>query len=557
MAIATDTRELHPPTAIGRLFEILPGASAWLFLFSPVILSFIQPLWVAYLIIGYDLLWLVKAFGLNYRLIRGYRRLNQTIRVDWRQRLRDLDDVKKTHARLERQLRQRNLEGSVRMELEHYQHYLKGLLGRQVGVLNPQDIWQAVIVATYNETLDTLEPTIQAVAKSHYPLQKIWLYIAYEERGGKATEKNAHYLVKKYGHKFGQAIAVKHPADLPGEIKAKAGNITYACRKLTTYVRKQGIDSGQVLVTTLDADNRPHPQYFAYLSFIYATSPERTRKSYQPLPMFYNNIWDAAAPMRVIATGNTFWQLMEAMRPHRLRNFSAHAQSLKTLIDTNYWNVASIVEDGHQFWRTYFRYDGDHQVVPLYVPVYQDAVLARGYWRTYKAQFLQLRRWAWGASDIAYVFTNNINNRRLPWLDKWIQFTRLYEGHFSWATAPLILALAAWLPLLLNPSFSNYALAYQLPIIASRIQQVALVGIVVALYVSFVTLPPRPPYYKKTRSLMMVVQWALLPLTTIFFASFAALNAQTRLMLGRYLDKFDITEKASVKKPLAKVGSKL
>jgi hypothetical protein len=42
----------------------------------------------------------------------------------------------------------------------------------------------------------------------------------------------------------------------------------------------------------------------------------------------------------------------------------------------------------------------------------------------------------------------------------------------------------------------------------------------------------------------MVLQWVLLPLSSIVYGSFAALYSQTRLMLGRYLDKFDVTTKA-------------
>jgi hypothetical protein len=44
----------------------------------------------------------------------------------------------------------------------------------------------------------------------------------------------------------------------------------------------------------------------------------------------------------------------------------------------------------------------------------------------------------------------------------------------------------------------------------------------------------------------MVLQWGLLPLTTIGYNSFSALYSQTRLMFGRYLGKFDVTDKAVV-----------
>jgi hypothetical protein len=234
--------------------------------------------------------------------------------------------------------------------------------------------------------------------------------------------------------------------------------------------------------------------------------------------------------------------LIQGLRQHMLRNFSAHAQPLASLIQTDFWTTRSIVEDGHQFWRSYFTFEGRHEVIPLFIPIYQDAVLAKGYRRTLKAQFIQIRRWAWGASDIAYVakygfFTKN----KIPKLDVTFKFLRLLEGHFSWATAPLILAFGAIIPWIFNQT--NFT-ANQLPQIASRIQTIAMLGILVTLYLCFKILPPKPERYKRHRTVMMVLQWALLPLTTIIYSAFAALNSQTRLMFGWYLGKFDITEKA-------------
>ena len=45
----------------------------------------------------------------------------------------------------------------------------------------------------------------------------------------------------------------------------------------------------------------------------------------------------------------------------------------------------------------------------------------------------------------------------------------------------------------------------------------------------------------------MVLQWILLPISTIFFGSFVALDAQTRLMLGKYMGFF-VTPKARMQK---------
>ncbi len=224
-----------------------------------------------------------------------------------------------------------------------------------------------------------------------------------------------------------------------------------------------------------------------------------------------------------------------------LRNFASHAQSMKALIDTDFWSTRTIVEDGHQYWRSYFKFEGKYEVYPLYIPIYQDAVLSSNYRKTLKAQFIQLRRWAWGASDVAYVADKAFfSKNKISKTDKIFKFLRLLEGHVSWATAPIILAFAAFVPLLLNPD--NYT-ANQLPLIASRIQTVALVGIFVTFFLSIKTLPPKPKRYKSHKSIFMVLQWVLLPVTTIMFNAMAALVSQTRLMLGRYLDNFDVTDK--------------
>jgi hypothetical protein len=341
------------------------------------------------------------------------------------------------------------------------------------------------------------------------------------------------------------SLSVEHPANLSNEVIGKGGNITYAGRELARFLNEHKIDSNNILVTTLDSDNRPHPKYFGALSYTYVVCDDPLHSSFQPIPMFLNNIWDVPAPMRVIATGNSFWMIVQALRPHILRNFSAHAQPMQALLDTDFWSVRTIVEDGHQFWRTYFRYNGKHQVLPIFIPIYQDAVLAQGYRRTLKAQFIQIRRWAWGASDISYVaYKGFFTKNKVPKTDLVLKFLRLLEGHISWSTAPLILAFSGFLPLYVNSGSNKSFIALQLPHITSQVQTVATVGLLVTLYLSLKSLPPKPERYRRHRSFFMIIQWVYLPLTTIVYSCFAAIYSQTRLMFGWYLGTFDVTEKA-------------
>jgi hypothetical protein len=514
-----------------RALEILPGALTWTILILPVILSIISPKVAAYFIVAYLLLWFIRAIGLDLRSLQGFRMINQHRNSPWEELNKDLEmlEVKTTNPP---KWHARNL---ARVE--------KYMLGTRT---KPSEVIHAVIIATFNESREVLEPTIQSILASSYDMKKLILVIAYEERGGERTETISHDLIRDYGAKFYWAAAIRHPKDIPGEVIGKGGNITYAGRKLQKYLEQENIDPLRVLVTTLDSDNRPDKHYFSALTYTYCSTEEPKYASYQPVAMYLNNIWDAPAPMRVIATGNSFWQVIQTMRPHTLRNFSAHAQPMAALIDTDFWSVRTIVEDGHQYWRTWFRYDGHHDVYPIFAPIYQDAVLAEGYRRTLKAQFIQVRRWAWGASDIAYVgYMGFLKSNKIPKYKVLSKFLRLLEGHISWSTSPLILLLAALVPFFLHPQ--SY-LANQLPQVASKLQQAAMVGILVTLYLSMKTLPPKPDRYKRRRNLWMVVQWVYLPVTTIVYSSFAAIYSQTRLMFGRYLGTFDVTEKAVVTK---------
>lgn len=513
-----------------RFFEILPGVLSWSLLAMPLILSLINRTIGVLFVLTYLLVWFIKSIGLNVRSIQGYGRLEKHKMYPWSCMLDDLRRGNVSDKHHHKDIPSWHAENVERLK-------------NHPNPIKIEDMYHAIVIASYNESIEVLEPTVQAVIDSEYDMKRVILVMAYEERNGAQSEPAVQEIVRKYGKVFKHVIASKHPVT-PGEVKGKGGNITFAGRRLQAYVANQNINPLNVIVTTLDSDNRPHKHYLNALSYVYALTDDPKYVSFQPIPMFTNNIWDVPAPMRVIATGNSFWNIILSLRQHMLRNFSSHAQSLQTLIDTDFWSVRTIVEDGHQFWRTYFRYEGNHYVFPLYLPIYQDAVLAQNYRKTIKAQFLQIRRWAWGASDIAYVVDKGFfSKNNVPKLDLWAKFLRLLDGHVNWASAPLILALGAFVPPLVDSD--NFA-AVQLPNLASTIQTIALTGILISLFLSLKTLPPKPERYKRHRSVFMVLQWVLLPLTTIVFNSLAALNSQTRLMLGWYVGEFDVTTKTVI-----------
>jgi hypothetical protein len=521
-----------------RFFEILPGALSWILLFLPIILTFINVTLAVFFILFYLLVFFVRGIGYSTRAIFGYIQMKRNLLIDWNALSADIDANEVTDAKTER---------------PHWHLKNLSLLHTRDIDLRPKELFHAVIIATVNESREVLEPTIQAVLSSDYDAKKMILVIAYEGRAGKPAEERVKELLKLYGSEFKHAMAVKHPADIPGEIVGKGGNITYAARELQTYLSKAEIDPKRVLVTTLDSDNRPHKLYFAALSYLYCVVPKPLKASYQPLAMYTNNIWDAPTLMRVIATGNNLFYIVNTQRTHLSRNFSAHAQPMQSLIETNFWSVRTVVEDGHQFWRSYFRYDGDYRVYPFSIPIYQDAVLADGYLKTIKAQFVQLRRWTYGASDIAYIADKGFwHKNNAPKADVFAKLMRTLIDHVNWATSALLIWYAAFIPPLLHPQ--NLA-ANELPLIVSRVQRIGLIGLLITAYVCLVTLPPRPERYKRHRSIFMITQWIFLPVSSIAFGCLAAFNSQTRLMFKKYLSKFDVTAKTVVMASGQKISS--
>lgn len=524
-----------------RFFEMLPAILSVSLVLLPIALSLINPLVATIFIIGYLIMWFVKAIAVAYRTIQGYHSLEQAQKTDWHQRL---DDLENPAAALERVTKE--MQGKQRSwQLGAHYRSLQQVVAAPSNYFKPSDMYNVVIIALYNESREVLEPTVRALFASNYDMRRLVLVIAYEGRGPELSHRLAHEIIEEYKDRCFFAAAVEHPDGLPHEVRGKGGNITYAGKFVQNLLKQMGIDEGRVLLTTLDSDNRPHPAYLAYASYEYIRDPKRDHRAYQPIALYINNIWDAPAPMRVLATGNSFWTIINSMRPHILRNFASHSQGMASLRKTKLWSVRTIVEDGHQYWRSWFAFDGDYDVTPIYVPIYQDAVLAETYPKTIKAQFLQLRRWAYGASDIAYVADKGLRkDRTVPFWGFWARFLRLIDNHVSWAAAPLIITFGAWAPLFINADSQHSIVAHELPQIASQLQFLAMFGLFITVFLTFKMLPPRPERYKRRRNIFMLAQWLFMPVTSIGYGAAAAFYSQFRLFFGTYLDKFDVTVKA-------------
>lgn len=533
-----------------RFFEMVPALVSWGSIILLVVLSLWNPLLAGIYILLIIVTLLIKATGIAYHTLKGSRTIGRAQKVDWHSRLMDLTDPVAAFVRVQK-------SSLKELGMASHAENLRLMSAAPDAYPLPSEVNHAVIVATYNESYDVLQPTIESVVNGTFDAKQIILVIAYEERGGPATEGTVKQLRDEYAHRFKAFEIVKHPKNLPDEVVGKGANITYAGQFLAGWLKKNKIEYRNVIVTTLDSDNRPHKTYFDYVAYEFIVHDDRKHLAFQPVSLFLNNIWDVPAPMRVVATGNSFWNIISSMRPHTLRNFASHSQPMEALVEMDFWSKRTIVEDGHQYWRSWFYFGGKYEVIPIYVPIYQDAVLSDTYVKTLKAQFVQLRRWAYGASDVPFVATRVFTrNRNVPFFAGVSRLIRLLDGHVTLASVSIIVTFGGWVPLFLNSEASRSVAANQLPEVLSILQRIAMIGLLITVFLSFKMLPPRPARYKRHRSIGMLLQWVLMPVTAIGYSSFSAFYSQTRLLFGRYLDKFDVTDKATVDSTKRKSTSK-
>ena len=527
-------------TAKYRFFEILPGSISIGAIVLLVVLSLFSPLAASVYVLFLVLLMFIRSAGIAYRTVQGRTTLSKTAKINWSKWLSELEKPTEFAKLYQERLKSKSYG------LQQHAINLQRVSEVPGEYPLPSQIYHGVIIALYNESYDVLGPTLQSVLDSDYDPEHLYIILAYEQRGGKAAKDTVKAAKSDFSGKFADFLVYEHPADTPGEVIGKGGNITYAGQQFAKYVAKKGINPDNIIITTLDCDNKPDPKYFSYLTYEWIVTPNRQRVSFQPIAMFTNNIWDAPAPMRVIAASNSFWNIISTMRPHMLRNFASHAQGLAPLIGMNFWSTRTIVEDGHQYWRSYFYLDGDYEVVPLRIAIGQDAVLSDTYRKTLKAQFIQLRRWAYGSSDIAYVANNLLRkDSTIKFFAGWSRFLRLLESHVTQACIAPIIAFGAWAPLFLNSEAARHTiLANDLPLVVASVQQIAIVGLCITIFVSLTMLPPRPKRYKKAKGIMMILQWILMPVNALVYTSASAYTAQIKLMTGHYMEKFDVTEKA-------------
>lgn len=487
-----------------RFFEILPGALLWTTLILSIVLSVVKPLWVVYFVIVFDLYWLLRILYFMPFLLTSWWRFHRALKTNWQAKARSLE--------------------------------------------NYDRIRHIIFLPTYKEELAVIRETLRSLSEASYPSSRMAIVIAGEGRDEDNFKRILAQIEPEFASKFASFHATIHPVGLPDEIPGKGSNLNWAANQVIPNIIAGGFDPDWTIVSSFDIDTIVHPQYFSCLTERYLSVPEPTRSSYQPVALYNNNLWESPAPVRVAMFGTTFWLMTELARPEGMMTFSSHSMSLRMLVDVGYWQKDIVSEDSRIFLQGLIRYHGEYRVTPIHLPVSMDTVMTGHYGNALIALYKQLRRWAWGVENFPYMIEKFIDDKQMPLRVKIGWTFKQLEGMYTWATAPLLITILGYLPFWVAPEqLRSYAIFQNTPFTLQWLMRLAMVGLFVSAGLALTLLPPRPRHYSRPYAFaIMSLQWLLLPVTFVLFGALPAIDAQTRLMLGKYLG-FNVSPKRSAK----------
>ncbi|MGH7775699.1 MAG: hypothetical protein ACREPI_00765 [Candidatus Dormibacterales bacterium] len=494
-----------------RVLEALPGIVTWVVLLCPLWIPALfkagGAIIVAIGVLAFDVYWFGRAFWVIRCVYRTFGHLQRDLRVDWLERCRDAP-------------------GEAG--------------GLPPGAPAPLDLYHLCLIPTYTEPYHVLEATVSAIVEADYPAERKLVGIITRETDRPGWE-NVARLRRQFGGRLGGFYHIKDPLE-PGIVVGKSAAMNWGGRWMVGRLREEGLDLRRVLVTDLDSDYRVHRLYFAWLSYHHARLENRDHVIWQPIPVFHNNIWQVPTAVRVMSASATQWQMYLHSRQDRLVAFSSYSCSLQFVEDVGFWDKDVIPEDSSFYWKAFFRFGAAFQVQPVFLPLYGDSPKARDYAATHLTQYNQIKRWAWGVTDVPYVLSRIMKHPEIPLWLRVRRFSYLFLNHLNWVFLPVFLMFGAQVPIWVSKDFSVTDLGQNLWLYTSVILTATLATVVALIYLEHRMLPPKPSTWGRLHRSVVYLQYFSYPVVGLVLSVIPALESHTRLLLGKYLE-YRVTEK--------------
>ena len=489
-----------------RVFEATPGVITWLLLLAPLwipLLFEVQgAIFVAVSVLIFDIYWFFRSFLVIGGIFYTYRRMKRDMAKHWISECTSF--------------------------------------APEPGQVRPLDYIHLCVIPTYTEPYHVLEKTCQAIIDAEYPDDLKMIAIITRE-----TDKEGWVNVAKLKEKFGARVRgfyhIKDPLE-PGIVIGKSAAMNWGGRWMYRVLTEEGYDLSTIQLTDLDSDYRVHPQYFAWISYHAALEPKRDTTIWQPVPLFHNNIWEVPTAIRVVSASTSQWQMFLHTRKHRLVAFSSYTCTMEFVHEVGYWDKDVIPEDSRFYWKAFFRFGERFNMRSVFLPIYGDSPKAKDYAATHASQYNQIKRWAWGITDVPYVLSRFFKHKEIPLGLRTVRFFNLFLNHLNWIFLPVFLMFGASIPIWVSVDFSVTDLGNNLWVYSSELLSVTILTVVVLIWLEYKMLPPAPAHWNPVRKLAAYLQYFTYPVVGIVLSVIPALEAHTRLLLGRYLE-YRVTEK--------------
>lgn len=482
-----------------RLAESFVPLLTWTVITFPVWFSPFHPAIVSYFILAFTLYFMFKSVRTVYFAYISFHLMNKASRVDW--------------------------------------------LGRLIKHGGYSKVVHFFLITNYKEQSEKVEKTITRIKEQKYPKIKenVHLVLAMEEREGEEAKARSKQLTKKFAKYFAGFYTTYHRLE-EGEVIGKASNETFAAKFIDRKVKKMRIDPRKVLITICDADSLLPLKYLSYLTFEFLADEERDYHFYWAPVLLYNNFWQLSFLVRIHSILSSILRFSFLSQKEDLIQISTYTTNLWLLRQVGFWHTDIIPEDWHIWLQAFFKFGEKVRTMPIYLPVSADAVIAKGIFKTFKSRYEQEKRWAWGASDIPYAIKKSFETPQIKPLIKLRKLILLIETHLFWPTAFFVLTLSSSIPPLVNPVFKRTVMGFLLPKLASAILTISSFLLLFVLYFDH-KMREKMKVKTRLRNLpLLFVQWYFLPLVSFVFASLPALEAHTRLLLGKKIE-YKVTEK--------------
>ena len=404
------------------------------------------------------------------------------------------------------------------------------------------DIFHWVIIPTYQDPLEMILDSINSIKNTTFDNKKIIITLAWEKRDQENFYKIKEKVSSIFKDDFLDLNFTLHE-EKPWELVWKWANVSFAAKsKYKEVLSKVWLNSeNKILVSVLDSESILQDRYFDVLTLEYLiTSPDMQDKTiYQPMLFLTNRFFSAPYFSQIIALSVWFYILWASLKWIWARAQAVQAQSLKSLIQTDFYSVETITEDGHQYYRTYCTFNWKFQVKPFYAYVLLEPVIWKTFFESLKLQYNQIKRWAHGCLDFPYIVLCFLDKfKKLPKLRTLYEIFWLLEASVLRSSLQFILFFWGIFLAIIGEWYSNLFLIF-------NVLAILILSIILIISLFFL------PWYQiesKRRKIYEMVKYSILSFTLMWplllvLNWLPALHAQILILFWKPMWKFNVTKK--------------